>query len=308
MRIVFMGTPAFSATILEEIANAFDVVGVFTRPDAVRNRGKKLEPSPVKELALSLDIPVFTPTTLKEADSLRVIKELKPDVICVAAYGAILPKEVLNIPAHGCLNVHASILPRWRGAAPIQHAILAGDKEIGVCIMRMEEGLDTGDYCIVRRVDTQGKDAAYLTDELANLGARALVSALAQLDSGSVMWVKQDEANATYAHKIEKGQLDLSADISAEQNLCRVLASDDAHPARCTVADKPVRIVKAKLADNFNGATSGCVAWHEKHLYLGCSNASIEVLELKPSGKRQMLASEFVAGNAILRAGEAVWS
>ena len=207
MRVVFMGTPSFSATILEELACAHEVVEVYTRPDAVRGRGRALSPSPVKELASSLGLPVSTPKTLRDAEVQRALADLRPDAICVAAYGAILPREVLDIAP--CLNVHASILPRWRGAAPIQHAILAGDAEAGVCIMRMEEGLDTGDFCIVRRVDATGKDAASLTDELANLGARALLSALDQLASGGLRWVAQDEAQATYAHKIEKGQLEI---------------------------------------------------------------------------------------------------
>lgn len=307
MRVVFMGTPEFSATILEELANAFDVVGVYTRPDAVRSRGKKLEPSPVKELAIGLGLPVFTPRTLRDADVQAELSALQPDVICVAAYGAILPKEVLDIPPLGCLNVHASILPRWRGAAPIQHAILAGDEEVGVCIMRMEEGLDTGDYCIVRRVDSKGKDAAFLTDELANLGARALVSALEQAKLGALRWMPQDESLATYAHKIEKGELALDPSDTADANMRRVLASDDAHPARCIIAGKAVRVTSARLADD-GQIPEAQASYIAKHLILGCSDRALEVLALKPDGKRQMEASDFAAGNPGLRNGSEVWS
>ena len=144
MRVVFMGTPAFAATILDDLAEQHDVAAVYTRPDAVRGRGKRLEPSPVKAAAERRGLRVLTPRTLRDEAAQRELASFAPDVICVAAYGAILPKEVLDIPRFGCLNVHASLLPRWRGAAPIERAILAGDEEAGVCIMRMEVGLDTG--------------------------------------------------------------------------------------------------------------------------------------------------------------------
>ena len=146
MRVVFMGTPDFAASILIELKEQHDVVAVYTRADAVRGRGKKLVPSPVKEVALGANIPVFEPRTLRDEAEVERLRALDPDVICVAAYGMILPQAVLDIPKHGCLNVHASLLPKYRGAAPIERAILNGDDEAGVCIMRMEAGLDTGDY------------------------------------------------------------------------------------------------------------------------------------------------------------------
>ena len=176
MRVVFMGTPKLAADILVEIAQQHEVVCVYTRPDAVRGRGAKLEPSPVKAAAERLGIPVRTATSLRDAEEQAHLAELAPDAICVAAYGCILPREVLEIPRYVWLNVHASLLPRWRGAAPIERAILAGDEQTGVCIMRMEEGLDTGPYCVRRATEVEGKSAAELTDELANLGARALVA------------------------------------------------------------------------------------------------------------------------------------
>ena len=179
MRIVFMGTPAFAADILEEVAQQQDVVAVYTRPDAISGRGNKLEPSPVKATALKLGLPVYTPPTLRTEAVQQELAAFEPDVIVVAAYGAILPKEVLDIPRLGCFNVHASLLPRWRGAAPIERALLAGDEEVGVCIMAMEEGLDTGDYCISRSIEVRNQSAEALTAELAELGAQALLVALA---------------------------------------------------------------------------------------------------------------------------------
>ena len=193
MRIVFMGTPDFAASVLSELASQHEVVAVYTRPDAVRGRGKQLVPSPVKVEACERGIPVFTPKTLRDADEQQALAALEPDVICVAAYGMLLPAEVLSIPEHGCLNVHASLLPRWRGAAPIERAILSGDEEVGVCIMRMEEGLDTGDYCVCRSLEVGDKDVALLTDLLADLGAHALLTALTQLEAGCIRWTRQDE-------------------------------------------------------------------------------------------------------------------
>ena len=201
MRIVFMGTPDFAASVLSELASQHEVVAVYTRPDAVRGRGKQLVPSPVKVEACERGIPVFTPKTLRDADEQQALAALEPDVICVAAYGMLLPAEVLSTPEHGCLNVHASLLPRWRGAAPIERAILSGDEETGVCIMRMEEGLDTGDYCVCRSLEVGDKDVALLTDLLADLGAHALLTALTQLEAGCIRWTRQDEEHVTYAEK-----------------------------------------------------------------------------------------------------------
>ena len=181
-----MGTRRFAAEILDELADFHEIAAVYTRPDAVRGRGKALVPSPVKEVAERRGFPVRTPRTLRDAAVLSELAAFAPDVICVAAYGAILPKEVLDLPPFGCLNVHGSLLPRWRGAAPIERAILAGDEEIGVCIMAMEEGLDTGDYCVCRSLPAGSRTAAELTEELAALGASALLTAIIQSSSASV--------------------------------------------------------------------------------------------------------------------------
>ena len=211
-----MGTPRFAAEILDELAEFHEIAAVYTRPDAVRGRGKALVPSPVKEVAERRGLPVRTPRTLRDAAVLSELAAFAPDAICVAAYGAILPKEVLDLPPFGCLNVHGSLLPRWRGAAPIERAILAGDEEIGVCIMAMEEGLDTGDYCVCRSLPAGSRTAAELTEELAALGASALLTALAQAEGGNLRWVAQDEALVTYAEKIAKAALAAKpADVDA---------------------------------------------------------------------------------------------
>lgn len=311
MRIVFMGTPSFAATVLEELASQHDVVAVYTRPDAVRGRGKALVPSPVKEVALREGIPVHTPKTLRDADEQTILAAYGAEAICVAAYGMILPREVLDMPAYGCINVHASLLPRWRGAAPIERAILAGDKQAGVCIMRMEEGLDTGAYCVCRSTDIADKNLEELTDELANLGARALLTALERLAAGCKDWVEQGEEEVTHASKIGKGELDLDPSESALVNARRVQASSEPHPSRCVIAGRRVTVLKAKqvsaedsLFASFADAESGYVQFVGKRLVLVCAEGLLEVLEVKPDGKKAMDAKAFAAGLQSLKQGE----
>lgn len=309
MRVVFMGTPAFAATILEELNLHHEVVAVYTRPDAVRGRGKKLVASPVKEMAASLGLEVRTPRTLRDAAEQEALAALEPDVICVAAYGAILPRAVLDIPRFGCLNVHGSLLPRWRGAAPIERAILAGDEETGVCIMRMEEGLDTGAYCISRAIPVADLGAVELTDELANLGARALITALEHVEQGVVHWIEQDEALVTYAEKLEKGELSLDPAAPAVINARRVQASSPAHAARCVIAGRRVTVLRACCAEDENRPALGAgeTRFVRKRLFLGTCDGVVEVQSLKPDGKKEMDAAAFAAGVPALREQGATW-
>lgn len=296
MRVVFMGTPDFAVPSLRELASRFEVVLVLTRPDAVRSRGKKLEPSPVKAAALELDIPVMEATriTPKVMDRLH---EADADIFCVAAYGCILPDEVLNMAPLGIVNVHASLLPRWRGAAPIQRAILAGDERAGISIMRIGHGVDTGAYCAQASCSVAGKTADELTAELAQLGADLLCDTLPALADGAAAWTEQDESLVTHAQKISKAEMRLDPQESALVNLRRVLASSDAAPARCIAAGKPVRIMRAVAAD---GDASMCAAGElvcqSKRIYIGCSDGVLEVTSVKPDGKRQMDASAWAAG------------
>lgn len=313
MRIVFMGTPDFAASVLSELASQHDVVAVYTRPDAVRGRGKQLMPSPVKAQARESGIPVFTPKTLRDAGEQQALAALEPDAICVAAYGMLLPPEVLSIPKHGCLNVHASLLPRWRGAAPIERAILSGDEEAGVCIMRMEEGLDTGDYCVCRSLEVGDKDVALLTDMLADLGAHALLTALSQLEAGCIRWTRQDEAYVTYAEKIGKDELSLSPADTVELACRKVRASSAAHPAHATVAGKDVTVLAARPApaDQADavcaGMGPGSVRFAAKRLYLGAVDGAIELMEVKPAGKAAMAAKAFAAGIQGIKEDTKTW-
>ncbi len=314
MRVVFMGTPDFAASILAEVASRHEVVAVYTRPDAVRGRGKQLVASSVKAEAVRRGIPVRCPRTLRDADEQAALASLAPDVVCVAAYGMLLPPEVLEIPRFGCLNVHASLLPRWRGAAPVERAILAGDEEVGVCIMRMEQGLDTGDYCICRSLDAGDKNAALLTDQLADLGAHALLTALSQLEAGCIRWTAQNDAEVTYAHKIEKGELDLAPTDGVDVICRKVRAASDAHPAHAVVAGKPITVLAARVASSdaqsaelANGMQAGQVRFAGKRLFIGASDGAVELLEVKPSGKQAMQAKAFAAGIQGIKDNTKIW-
>lgn len=298
MRVVFMGTPAFAVPSLRALDAAFDVALVVTRPDAVRSRGKKLEPSPVKEAALELGLPVLE-TARMTPEALEALRAAQADVFCVAAYGCILPNEVLTMTPAGCVNVHASLLPRWRGAAPIQRCILAGDAETGVSIMRIGQGVDTGDYCAQASCSVPGKTADELTAELGQLGGDLLAKMLPSIVDGTAPWTVQDESLVTHAAKISKAEMRLDPAASACDNVRRVLASSDAAPARCVVAGKAARIVSAQEApapSSISNLDAGAFAIHDKRLYMGCSDGIIEVLELKPDGKRAMDAASWAAG------------
>lgn len=314
MRIVFMGTPAFAAVILEDLIQHHEVVAVYTRPDAVRGRGRKLEPSPVKKAADRLGLPVLTPKTLRDDDVRLTLRSFEPDVICVAAYGAILPKEVLELPRYGCLNVHASLLPRWRGAAPVERAILAGDAETGVCVMRMEEGLDTGPYCVCRTADIGEKRVPELTDELAGLGSHALLTALVHVECGADDWTDQNEDEVTYASKIERGELDLAPSDDVTLLLRKVQASSDAHPSRAMIAERRVTILSVRgvdadehARDLVEGMNPGSVRFVGKQLFIAGSDGSVEVRSLKPDGKQAMEARAFAVGVQGIKDGALRW-
>ena len=295
MRVVFMGTPEFAVPSLQALADAgHEVALVFTRPDAVRGRGKKLVPSPVKARALELGIPVFEATRMTD-EAKAALSEAAPDVICVVAYGCILPDDVLAAAPLGAVNVHASLLPRWRGAAPIQRSILAGDAETGVSIMRVAHELDAGAWCARVSVPVGEKGCAELTAELARAGAAALVGALPSLADGSVEWHGQDESLVTFAAKVKKAEMALDPDEPAAANARRVQASSDAAPARAVVGGKGVRVMSARAAEGAD-VPAGVVEVAKKRVLLGCSDGALEVLSVKPDGKKEMPASAWAAG------------
>lgn len=293
MRIVFMGTPAFAVPSLRALAGAHDVGLVLTRPDAVRGRGKRLEPSAVKAAATELGIDVLETKRITD-DVMAVIRAAEPDVIVVAAFGCILPDAVLEAAPLGCVNVHASSLPRWRGAAPIQRAILSGDARAGVSIMRVVHDLDAGAYCRQADVEVGEKSCPQVMGELAELGARELLAALDQMADGTAVWVEQDESKVTYAKKIEKAEMLLDPAATALDNRRRVQTSLDAAPARMAVAGKGVRVLAARVAEE--GVAQGEVLVRHGRVIAGCADGAIELLRVKPDGKREMEASAWAAG------------
>ncbi len=294
MRIVFMGTPAFAVPSLEALNEAFDVALVVTRPDAVRGRGKKLVASPVKARALELGLEVVEANRITD-DVFERIVAAKPDVVCVAAYGCILPDRVLELAPLGCVNVHASLLPRWRGAAPIQRAVLAGEDRVGASIMRVVHELDAGAYCAQVSCEVGTKNSDELMDELGHLGGQALVAALREMEAGTAVWTEQDESQVTYAHKIDKAEMRLVPQEGAAANVRRVQASADAAPARCVVAGKGVRVMRAATCADIT-PEAGSVAVSQGRVVLGCADGGLELLSVKPDGKREMEASAWAAG------------
>lgn len=312
MRVVFMGTPVFAADILQSLIESHhEVIGCFTRPDAVRGRGKKLVFSPVKERAVQAGIPVYEFSSMKSDEAFEALSSLCPDVACVAAYGALLPKRVLELPRYGCLNVHGSLLPRWRGAAPIERAILAADERTGIGIMRMEEGLDTGDVAEERSTSIFGKSSDQLYSELAVLGGAALVKVLDLLENGDpVSWRQQPETGVTYAEKIEKGELDIAPSLSADDAWRRVLSSSESHACRCVIAGKSLSVLAAhpiSVDDCPVSVARGDVAFAAKRLFLGCKDSVLEVVTVKPDGKKPMEAKAFAAGIQGIKQGGIEW-
>lgn len=301
MRIIFMGTPDFAVPSLAALDEAFDVVEVVTRPDAVRSRGKKLEPSAVKAEAAKLGLPVLEAKRMTE-EIIEHFRSLSPDIIVVAAFGCILPDAVLTLAPLGCINVHASLLPRWRGAAPIQRAILAGDERAGISIMKLVHHLDAGDYCRQASVPVGTMGDMELTQALGELGARELVPALKEIEAGTAQWTKQDESLVTFAPKVTKAEMRLDPADSAAQNLHRVQASSDAAPSRLTVSGKGLRIMKAESADA--PVAQGKVELAGGKVLFGCAEGAFAALSVKPDGKREMEASAWARGQ---HADELTW-
>lgn len=305
MRVVFMGTPAFAATILDDLAEHHDVAAVYTRPDAVRGRGKRLEPSPVKAAAERRGLRVLTPRTLRDEAAQRELASFAPDVICVAAYGAILPKEVLDIPRFGCLNVHASLLPRWRGAAPIQRAVEAGDAESGVTVMQMEAGLDTGPMLLkvstpISAADTGGS----LHDRLAALGPKAVVEAIAGLAAGTLHGEVQDDALATYAHKLNKDEARLDWSRPAVELERRVRAFTPWPVCHTSLADAPLKVLGSSLGQG-SGAPGTILEASRDGLLVACGEGALRLTRLQlPGGKPLAFADLYNSRREQFAAGQ----
>ena len=287
MNIIFAGTPQFAASALAALVKQHNIVAVLTQPDRPSGRGMHLNASPVKQLALQHGLQVLQPATLKNEEIQQTIARFDADVMVVAAYGLILPKAVLQLPRHGCLNIHASLLPRWRGAAPIQRAILAGDTETGITIMQMDEGLDTGDMlvkkvCTIEAIDT----AQSLHDKLAELGAQAIIEALQDLELGNLHPEQQNSQQATYAAKLTKteGQLDWTKE--AKQLELAVRGYFPFPTAYAQFGETTIKILKATLGSGSGAAAGNVIAVDKERIHVACGKGvlALEILQ-KPGGK-----------------------
>lgn len=303
LRIVFAGTPDFAVPALDALlAAGHQVVAVYTQPDRPAGRGRKLQPSPVKRRAQALDIAMEQPESLRSADARDVIAAYRPDVMVVVAYGLLLPQAVLDIPLYGCLNIHASLLPRWRGAAPIQRAIAAGDTESGVCIMQMEKGLDTGPVLLERRIPIRADETGgSLHDQLAGLGADAIVDALAGLQAGTLQPRLQDDSAATYAHKLTKEEAAIDWRREAVAISRQVRAFDPWPVAVARLEGCPLRIWGAAPLP---GATAceppgTVVRAGADGIDIATGNGVLRITRLQPVGKRPMNSREFLNGHRL---------
>ena len=300
MKIVYMGTPDFAVPSLEALVRAgHDVACVVTQPDAVRDRGKKVKFSPVKEKALELGLPVLQPVKVRgNAEFLQKMKEIAPDLIAVAAYGQILPREILELPKYGCLNVHGSLLPRFRGAAPIQRVIIEGDEETGITIMYMEEGLDTGDMLAKAATPVGRKTGQELHDELAQMGAELLVDTLEHLDS--LKRVKQDDELSTYAKMLSKkeGHLDFS---QSPERLERTIRAFDPWPGSYGyLGKKMMKLWKAEVPGITTDAADGTVvAAGDDGIDIAAGGGILRVTEIQMPGKKRVGVKAYLKGNSI---------
>lgn len=300
LRVAFAGTPEFAVPPLAALAaSPHAVVGVLTQPDRPAGRGRLLRASPVKRFAQEHGWPIDQPGTLRTEEGRAHLVAWQPDVLVVVAYGLILPQAALDIPRLGCLNIHASLLPRWRGAAPIQRAILAGDQETGVAIMRMEAGLDTGPVLLERRIPIRADDTAgSLQARLAELGAAALIEALEQLETGRAQPVPQRADGATYARKIDKSEARIDWRRSAAEIERQVRAFQPWPVAEMRVGDEIVRVHRAALGDAALGAGAepgSVLGLDERGLVVACGDGTIALQTLQRPGRRPVTAREFAA-------------
>ncbi len=299
MRVVFMGTPDFSVPALERIATEHEVVAVVTQKDKPKGRGMSVSYTPVKESALKLNIPVLQPDKVKEESFVEELKKLNPDVIVVIAFGQILSNDILTLPKYGCINVHASLLPKYRGAAPIQWAVIDGEEKSGVCTMKMDEGLDTGDIIDVDEITLDPKETGgSLFDKLSKLGGELILKTLQNLEFGKATFIKQDDSKSTYAKKMTKelGHIDFTKDAESIERLIRGL---NPWPSAFTYLDgKVMKIWDADVVDA--GGVPGTVISEDKDSFvIATGSKALKVNELQLEGKKRMKASDFLNGRSI---------
>lgn len=302
MRIIFAGTPVFAAVALEALLEAqYDIALVLTQPDRPAGRGMKTVASAVKQVAQQHELSLLQPQTLKDAALQSQLRALKADVMVVAAYGLLLPEAVLNIPSQGCLNIHASLLPRWRGAAPIQRAILAGDHETGITIMQMDAGLDTGAILLKHTLAIIPDDTAQLLhDRLSVLGAQSIVEALALLQQGKLIATRQDEAQASYAAKIKKNEAEIDWQQSAEQLERLVRAFNPNAGAYTHFHQKILKVWQAEVVVGEISERPGeVIAVDREGITVACGSGGLRIKRMQKAGGKKLPMNEFLAGYPI---------
>lgn len=302
MRLVFMGTPDFAVPTLKRlIADGHNIVGVFTQPDKPRGRGYQLQPTPIKEVALEANIPVYQPLTFKDGEALKILQELAPEVIVVVAYGRILPRAVLELPKYGCVNVHGSLLPKYRGAAPIQWSVLNGETVTGVTTQQMDVGIDTGDILMKCEVTVgENETSGELYDRLCIAGAQLCADTLVALQNGTLVPQKQDEAQATHAPMLSKemAPIDWNKTAAHIHNHIRGLSP---WPIAVTAHDgKRLKVHASRLSGQSADHVQPGMILQERPLLVACGeNTVLELTELQAEGSRRMTADTFVCGHAM---------
>lgn len=301
LKIIFAGTPEFAAKHLEHlIEQDYDVIACYTQPDRPAGRGKKLQPSAVKQVALANHIPVFQPPSLKNEEAQQELASLGADLMIVVAYGLILPKVVLDMPKHGCINVHGSILPKWRGAAPIQRSVLAGDPETGVTIMQMDVGLDTGDMlhietCPIESHDTSGS----IYEKLQALGPKALINTVDKIAQSDITPIPQDNDLATYAHKLTKEEAEINWQDSAEQIERNIRGYQPWPVATMQLNGNTIKVWQATLLPETSDKPAGTILRADKQgLVIATGTTPIAITQLQPPGKKPMSIADFINGRS----------
>lgn len=300
MRIVFMGTPDYAAVTLQKLIDEkYEIAAVFAQPDKPVGRKQTLTPPETKVLAEKYDIPVFQPKTLRDGEAFNILSDINPDVIVVVAYGKILPKEILNLPKYGCINGHASLLPHLRGSAPIQWAIVNGDKRTGVTTQLMDEGIDTGDILETAVVDIGDEETAEeLFDRLSVISADLMVSTLKKAEQGTLNRVKQNEADATYAPIIKKEMAHLDFTKTADE-ICNAVRGFYSWPcAFCFINGKRIKVIKAAKSGH-TANECGVVIKADDKLVISCKGGSVEFLTVQPEGAKAMTAQGMLNGHRL---------
>lgn len=313
MNVIFMGTPDFAVSTLEGLIKSnHKIIVVVTRPDRPKGRGREILPSPVKVVAEAHKIEVLQPEKVREPDFVKKLREYRPDCIVVVAFGQILPKDILSLPRYGCINLHASILPKYRGAAPINWALINGETKTGVTSMLMNEGMDTGDILIQREVEiTEGDSAGTLHDRLSEIGSEVILETLDGLEKGTIKRVKQNESSATYAQKIKKEDCLINWDEDAKKIVNRIRGLTPAPGAYTSYNGKRLKITEAVIPPRPPLKKGGWGDLRKGEVFevnrngikVICGNGLVIIKNLQPEGKRVMGVGEFISGHNI-KAGE----